>query len=135
MVVITIGGILTLLGAGISAAASVGGFLANVAFLPFKIAGDNRMFAIFIYWIVFFIDSFVVVRIFSAVMQPFFDIFGITGVEIGFTSIYLIIINMFTTFLLGWFFVPFHLLILASLVLALEFAIWTYSKWAILQKM
>ncbi|HEC37409.1 hypothetical protein LCGC14_0978920 [marine sediment metagenome] len=135
MVVITISGILAILGAGISSLASVGGFLANVAFLPFKIAGDNKLFAVVIYWIVFFIDSFIVVQLFSAIMQPFFDIFGITGVEIGFTSIYLILINMFTVFLLGWYFVPFHLLMLASAVLALQFAIWTYSKWAILQKM
>ena len=133
--VVTIGSVLALLGAGISAAASVGGFLANIAFLPFKIAGDNRLFAVVIYWIVFFIDSFVVVRVFSVVMQPFFDIFGITGVEIGFTSIYLLLINMFTTFLFGWFFVPFHLLMLASLVLALQFAIWAFHNWTLLQKM
>ena len=128
MVVITFGSVLALLGAGISAAASVGGFLANVAFLPFKVAGDNKLFATFIYWIIFFIDSFVVVRLFSTIMQPFFDIFGLKGIEIGFTSIYLIIINMFTGFLFGWFFVPFHLLVIASLVLALQLAAWFYDK-------
>ncbi len=127
MVVITLSGILAGLAAAISAVTSVGSFLANIAILPFKVAGDNKMFAIFIYWIVFFIDSFIFVPLFSAVTNPLFKAFGLEGIELGFTSIYLIIVNIFASFLFGWFFVPFHLLIIATLVLLLQFAAWMYT--------
>lgn len=128
MVIVTVGGVLAGLAAAISAVTSVGSFLANVAFLPFKVAGDNKMFAIFIYWTVFFIDSFLFVPLFSAVTNPLFKSFGLEGIELGFTSIYLVVVNIFTSFLFGWFFVPFHLLIIASLVLLLQLAAWFYDK-------
>ncbi len=133
MVVITIAGVLSALGLAVSAITSVGGFMANVAFLPFKVAGDNKLFATFIYWVVFFIDSFIFVPLFSAVTNPFFEALNIEGVELGFTSIYLIIVNIFSSFLFGWFFVPFHLLIIVSLVLILQLVIWMYSKSALLK--
>lgn len=124
MVILTIGGVLGGIGAAITTVASGASFLANLATIPFRVAGENRVLAISMYWLVFAIDSFVFVPLFSAVTTPFFDVFGIKGVEIGFTSIYLIIINIFTSFLFGWFFVPFHLLILATLILILEFLVW-----------
>ena len=123
MVVLTISGVLGIIGAGVTAVASAAAFLANIATIPFTIAGNNRTLAVVIYWVVFAIDSFVVVPLVSSVLQPFFDIFGLEGVKIGFTTIYLLIINIFTSFLFNWAFVPFHLLILASLVLALELVI------------
>lgn len=128
MVAITIGGILATAAAAISTVASVGSFLAGIAILPFKIAGDNKLFAVLIYWLVFFIDSFIFVPIFSALMQPFYDIFGLKGIEIGFTSIYLTLINIFTGFIFGWFFVPFHLLVMASIILALQLVAWAFDK-------
>ena len=73
------------------------------------------------------IDSFVVVQLISAVMQPFYDIFAIEGVELGFTSVYLLVINMFTGFLFGWYFVPFHLLMITSVVLLLQLTIWMFT--------
>ncbi len=123
MAVFTISGILGIIGAGITAIGSAAAFLANVATIPFTLAGNNRTLAVTIYWVVFAIDSFVVVPIISGISQPFFDIFGIEGVQIGFTTIYLLVINIFTAFLFNWAFVPFHLLMLASLILILELLI------------
>lgn len=123
MVVLTISGILGVIGAGITSVASVASFLANIATIPFRLAGENRTLAVSMYWVVFAIDSFLVVPVISGVTQPFFDIFGIEGVKIGFTTIYLLVINLFTSFLVGWAFTPFHLLILATLILVLELVI------------
>ena len=123
MAIFTISGFLAAIGTGITAIGSVAAFLANIATIPFAFAGNNRTLAIVMYWVVFAIDSFVVVPLVSGVLQPFFDIFGMEGVQIGFTTIYLTIINIFTGFLFNWFFVPFHLLMLASIILLFELVI------------
>ena len=123
MAVFTISGILGILGAAVTGVASAAGFLANIATIPFALAGNNRTLALIMYWIIFAIDAFVIVRITSAVLQPFYDIFGIEGVELGFTSIYLMVINIFTGFIFGWFFVPFHLFLIVTIVLIFELVI------------
>ena len=120
MALLTIGGVLAALGTAVTTVASAASFLANVATIPFRLAGDNKVLATGMYWIVFAIDSFIFVPLFSAITQPFFDVFGIEGVQIGFTSIYLTIINIFTGFLFGWFFVPYHLLMMATLILIIQ---------------
>ncbi|KKN43746.1 hypothetical protein LCGC14_0700280, partial [marine sediment metagenome] len=117
MAIFTISGILGILGAAVTAVASGAGFLANIATIPFALAGNNRTLALVMYWIIFAIDAFIIVRITSAVLQPFYDIFGIEGVELGFTSIYLMVINIFTGFIFGWFFVPFHLFLIVTIIL------------------
>ena len=121
MAIFTISGFLAAIGAGITAVASAAGFLANIATIPFKIAGDNKSLAIVMYWVVFAVDTFVVVPLVSGILQPFFDIFGLEGIQLGFTTIYLTVINIFTGFIFGWFFVPMHLLMLASVLLIFEF--------------
>ena len=77
MAVFTISGVLGIIGAGVTAVASAAAFLANIATIPFTIAGNNRTLAVVIYWIVFAIDSFIVVPLVSGILQPFFDIFGL----------------------------------------------------------
>lgn len=123
MAIFTISGILGILGAAVTAVASGAGFLANIATIPFALAGNNRTLALVMYWIIFAIDAFIIVRITSAVLQPFYDIFGIEGVELGFTSIYLMVINIFTGFIFGWFFVPFHLFLIVTIILVFELVI------------
>ena len=125
--VAVIAGILAALGAAVSPVVAVGTFLADIALIPFKLAGDNKMLATFMYWIVFAVDAFIITPAVSSITEPFFAFFGIEGVKIGFTTIYLFLINIFTSFLFGWAFSAFHLLIITSLLLLLQLALFMHS--------
>ncbi len=126
MAVLTISGIIGLFAGGISAIASIGAFLAGILILPFKLAGDNKELALTIYWVVFLIDSFFVTTLTNGVLAPLYELFNIAPLDLGFTSIYLIVINIATVPLLGWYFVPIHLLMLASLLILIRLIAWVY---------
>ena len=76
MVVFTIGGVIAAVLGAVSVVVSAGGFLVNILTLPFKVAGDNKLFATSIYWFVFVIDSFLIVNLTSAFTNPIFELVG-----------------------------------------------------------
>lgn len=113
-----IGGILAVLGAAVPAVIAAGTFLGELVASFFKIFEGHRSLLVFFFWTILFVDTFVI----GTFTTQFLNSIGINNVTINFTTFFLLIPNVFLSFIFGIALTSFHVLIVLTFWLIMEFA-------------
>lgn len=121
---LSLGAIIAAIGGAASAIITIGGFLANIITIPFRMFENQPYLGVVIYWLILSIDVFII----GGITRELFASLGVENFELNFTSILLLFPNLFGTSILGWTtpLLPIHVFGIFTMILILGMAVYLY---------